>query len=122
MKIQVILILITLLIQVSCLQIKTNEKMNMNIAERAVQFRIARPTNQLLKIKEFCTEGLGMKEIGSFTEHQGYSGLMLGCQIANIIWNSPNMKMGKNCHNLQKKIFLFYILIPLKNMKWQMND
>lgn len=52
--------------------------MSNNIVENAVQFRIARPTNQLSKIKKFYTEGLGMKEIGSFSEHQGYSGIMLG--------------------------------------------
>lgn len=45
---------------------------------KAVQFRIARPTNQLEKIKQFYTEGLGLPIIGAFTGHQGYDGIMFG--------------------------------------------
>ncbi|WP_372756391.1 VOC family protein [Mariniflexile sp.] len=52
--------------------------MSFNLIENAIQFRIARPTNQLAAIKIFYIEGLGFKEIGSFTEHEGYSGIMLG--------------------------------------------
>ena len=43
-----------------------------------VQFRVARPTNQPAKVKEFYTEGIGLREIGSFNNHEGYSGVMLG--------------------------------------------
>ena len=42
------------------------------------QFRIARPTHQLDKIIEFYTIGLGLKIVGSFSEHDGYDGVMLG--------------------------------------------
>lgn len=45
---------------------------------RAVQFRIARPTNQLAKLVEFYMEGLGLKKIGEFRNHEGYDGVMLG--------------------------------------------
>lgn len=44
----------------------------------AVQFRTARPTHQLEKIKEFYGEGLGLPVIGSFENHQGYDGVMFG--------------------------------------------
>ncbi len=60
----------------SCQESKST--IDMNISENAVQFRIARPTNQLEKIKVFYTQGLGMKELGSFSGHDGYSGIMLG--------------------------------------------
>lgn len=42
------------------------------------QVRIARPTHQLKEIERFYCEGVGLNKIGSFTGHQGYSGLMLG--------------------------------------------
>ena len=42
------------------------------------QVRVARPTAQLQKVVEFYRDGLGLKEIGSFTGHAGYSGVMLG--------------------------------------------
>ncbi|SFA72911.1 Catechol-2,3-dioxygenase [Bacillus sp. cl95] len=44
----------------------------------AVQFRMARPTNQLEKIEQFYKEGLGLKKIGEFRKHEGYDGLMFG--------------------------------------------
>lgn len=42
------------------------------------QVRIARPTNQLLKVIQFYTEGLGLPQLSSFTNHAGYSGVMVG--------------------------------------------
>lgn len=44
----------------------------------AVQFRIARPTDQLVKVVRFYKEAVGLKEIGSFTGHAGYDGVMFG--------------------------------------------
>jgi|GEM_PF-1920041 len=44
----------------------------------AVQFRIARPTSQLHKIKTFYCEVLGFPLIGHFEGHDGYDGLMVG--------------------------------------------
>jgi catechol 2,3-dioxygenase-like lactoylglutathione lyase family enzyme len=42
------------------------------------QVRIARPTARLREVVSFYRDGLGLKEIGSFTGHAGYSGVMLG--------------------------------------------
>jgi len=44
----------------------------------AVQFRVARPTNQLEKIVEFYGEGLGLEKVGEFSKHEGYEGAMFG--------------------------------------------
>jgi catechol 2,3-dioxygenase-like lactoylglutathione lyase family enzyme len=44
----------------------------------AVQFRMARPTNQIDKIIEFYEEGLGLEKIGGFSGHAGYDGVMFG--------------------------------------------
>lgn len=44
----------------------------------AVQLRVARPTNQLDEIIKFYCDGLGLKKIGGFHDHIGYTGVMLG--------------------------------------------
>lgn len=43
-----------------------------------VQFRIARPTDQLDKVVEFYRDGVGLEVVGSFEKHDGYDGVMLG--------------------------------------------
>ncbi len=42
------------------------------------QIRIARPTNHFQKVIDFYTNGLGLTEIGNFSNHDGISGVMLG--------------------------------------------
>mgnify|MGYP003508128859 FL=1 len=44
----------------------------------AKQFRVARPTQQLEKVIEFYTKGLGLEIIGEFHNHAGYDGVMIG--------------------------------------------
>ena len=44
----------------------------------AIQFRIARPTNNLEEIIAFYTKGLGLKIVYEFKGHQGYDGVMIG--------------------------------------------
>ncbi|MBS1272493.1 MAG: putative protein YycE [Candidatus Marinimicrobia bacterium] len=44
----------------------------------AVQVRLARHTNNLAEITRLYKDGLGLPEIGSFENHNGYSGVMLG--------------------------------------------
>lgn len=43
-----------------------------------VQFRIARPTNQLDEIKKFYGEGLRLNRVAEFENHDGYDGVMFG--------------------------------------------
>lgn len=42
------------------------------------QVRVARPTSQLARVIQFYHEGLGLAIVGSFQNHAGYSGVMLG--------------------------------------------
>jgi catechol 2,3-dioxygenase-like lactoylglutathione lyase family enzyme len=42
------------------------------------QVRVARPTARLSEVVKFYRDGLGLKEIGSFRGHAGYSGVMMG--------------------------------------------
>ena len=43
-----------------------------------VQVRIARPTDQLNEVEYFYCEGVGLRKLGSFKDHDGYDGLMIG--------------------------------------------
>jgi catechol 2,3-dioxygenase-like lactoylglutathione lyase family enzyme len=40
--------------------------------------RVARPTDDLEAVLRFYRDGLGLSEIGSFKDHQGFDGVMLG--------------------------------------------
>jgi catechol 2,3-dioxygenase-like lactoylglutathione lyase family enzyme len=40
--------------------------------------RIARPCNSISSLTHFYTEGLGLSVIGSFKNHEGFDGVMLG--------------------------------------------
>ncbi|WP_251025977.1 VOC family protein [Bacillus sp. ISL-47] len=44
----------------------------------AVQFRMARPTNQLEKLIDFYEKVLRLERVGEFRQHEGYDGIMLG--------------------------------------------
>ncbi|MGE6630687.1 VOC family protein [Bacillus sp. NPDC077027] len=45
---------------------------------QAAQLRIARPTVKMNEAVSFYEEGLGLKRIGSFDQHEGYDGVMFG--------------------------------------------
>jgi catechol 2,3-dioxygenase-like lactoylglutathione lyase family enzyme len=40
--------------------------------------RVARPTDHLDEVVRFYRDGLGLVEIGSFADHDGFDGVMLG--------------------------------------------
>ncbi|KAK4169085.1 Glyoxalase/Bleomycin resistance protein/Dihydroxybiphenyl dioxygenase [Cladorrhinum sp. PSN259] len=40
--------------------------------------RIARPTNDIDKLLSFYRDGLGFKVLGSFADHEGFDGVMMG--------------------------------------------
>jgi len=41
-------------------------------------FRVARPTNDLAAVIRFYVSGLGLEILGSFQDHDGFDGVMLG--------------------------------------------
>jgi catechol 2,3-dioxygenase-like lactoylglutathione lyase family enzyme len=43
-----------------------------------VRFRSARPTNDLRAIERFYVEALGCARLGSFRDHEGFDGLIVG--------------------------------------------
>jgi hypothetical protein len=40
--------------------------------------RIARPTDHMAEVVEFYRDGLGFEVLGSFEDHEGFDGVMLG--------------------------------------------
>lgn len=42
-----------------------------------MQVRVARHTNRLAEIARFYRDGLGLREIGHFKDHDGYDGIFL---------------------------------------------
>ena len=42
------------------------------------QVRVARPTDKLKEIERFYCTGVGLPKIGSFENHNGYDGIMIG--------------------------------------------
>ncbi|KAL2128774.1 hypothetical protein VTI74DRAFT_8680 [Chaetomium olivicolor] len=44
--------------------------------------RIARPTDDINRLLPFYRDGLGFEVLGSFTDHEGFDGIMLGHKSA----------------------------------------
>jgi hypothetical protein len=63
----------------------------------ATHIRIARPTDQLEKIREFYHIGLGLEIISSFEDHNGYDGLMLGLPGREFHLEFTSHKAGSLC-------------------------
>ncbi len=74
------------------------------------QIRIARPTNQLEKVVDFYKNGLGLTEVGSFTNHEGYSGVMLGLPTEAYHLEFTQHKNGDPCPAPTKDHLLVFYL------------
>ncbi|ALC91256.1 hypothetical protein AM500_16745 [Bacillus sp. FJAT-18017] len=75
-----------------------------------VQFRIARPTDQLDKVVAFYRDGIGLKVIGSFKQHDGYDGVMLGLPDANYHLEFTQHEKGSPCPApTEDNLLVFYI-------------
>jgi catechol 2,3-dioxygenase-like lactoylglutathione lyase family enzyme len=76
----------------------------------AVQVRVARPTARLDEILRFYRDGLGLKVIGSFERHAGYSGLMLGLPYNEYHLEFTAHERGSPCPAPTKdNLLVFYI-------------
>lgn len=49
---------------------------------KKAHLRIARPTDHMPEVIEFYRDGLGFEVIGSFEDHEGFDGIMLGHESA----------------------------------------
>jgi uncharacterized glyoxalase superfamily protein PhnB len=64
---------------------------------KAIQVRMARPTNKMEALVHFYTEGLGLQVIGSFKDHAGYDGVMLGHPSLSWHLEFTHHKKGSSC-------------------------
>ncbi len=74
------------------------------------QIRIARPTDQLEKVVDFYKTGLGLQEIGSFADHDGFSGVILGLPNDTCHLEFTQHKNGSPCPAPTKdNLLVFYL-------------
>jgi hypothetical protein len=50
---------------------------------RKTNLRVARPTNNFDEVMRFYIAGLGLEELGSFEDHEGFDGMMVGMSGAS---------------------------------------
>ena len=76
----------------------------------AVQFRVARPTEKLAEVIKFYCDGLGLEKIGSFQNHAGYSGVMIGLPDNKYHLEFTAHEGGSDCPAPTKdNLLVFYI-------------
>lgn len=81
-----------------------------NDALPVVQFRFARPTDKLAEVVHFYCEGLGLKKIGGFENHAGYSGVMIGLPGFNYHLEFTEHEEGSPCPApTRDNLLVFYI-------------
>ncbi len=78
-----------------------------------MQFRIARPVTNLARSVAMYKHGLGLEEIGSFSDHDGFDGAMLGVKGENYHFEFTFCKT----HPLsptptQEDLLVFYVSDP----------
>ena len=74
------------------------------------QVRVARPTDKLTEVVRFYRDGIGLREIGSFDGHAGYSGVMLGLPGAAYHLEFTQHEEGSPCPAPSKdNLLVFYI-------------
>jgi catechol 2,3-dioxygenase-like lactoylglutathione lyase family enzyme len=75
-----------------------------------MQVRIARPVASLETVLRFYRDGLGLEVIGSFQEHAGYSGVMLGLPGSSYHLEFTEHEKGSACPApTRDNLLVFYI-------------
>ncbi|MEJ6004899.1 VOC family protein [Paucibacter sp. AS339] len=80
--------------------------------------RIARPVSQLAKTKAMYCEGLGLAVLGSFEDHEGFDGVMLGQAGANYHFEFTSCRHHPiHPSPTQEDLAVFYIEVE---SEWQL--
>jgi catechol 2,3-dioxygenase-like lactoylglutathione lyase family enzyme len=80
------------------------------MALATAHIRIARPTDDIDKLLPFYRDGLGFEVLGSFADHQGFDGVMLGHKSAGYhleFTQSRGHTVGKA--PTQDNLVIFYL-------------
>lgn len=64
---------------------------------KPAQIRFARPTDRLDEVVAFYRDGLGLRVIGSFDDHAGYDGVMLGLPDVSVHLEFTSHRDGSPC-------------------------
>lgn len=76
---------------------------------KTVKLRVARPTDNLAKITEMYVNGLGFKLLGSFEDHNGFDGSIIGHELHNYHFEFTHHKgttVGRS--PTQDNLLVFY--------------
>jgi len=77
---------------------------------KVTQIRIARPTDKMTDILRFYQEGIGLEKIGTFSDHEGYSGVMLQLPDSSCHLEFTEHLEGSPCPAPTKdNLLVFYI-------------
>lgn len=86
---------------------------NLNV----VQFRIARPTDQLAEIERFYCEGIGLTKIDEFKGHRGYTGIMIGLPDVNYHLEFTEHIDGSPCLAPTEDNLIVFYMPDVKKIK-----
>ncbi len=77
---------------------------------KVAEVRIVRPTDKLEEIKKLYGEGLGLPVVGSFKEHDGYTGIMFGLPESDYHLEFTSHLNGSPCPAPTKdNLLIFYL-------------
>ncbi len=77
---------------------------------KPVNFRVARPTDRLEEVSRFYRDALGLTELGSFRDHDGYDGVMFGIPGAGYHLEFTHHADGSPCPApTQDNLLVFYL-------------
>ena len=71
--------------------------------------RVARPTNHLEDVVRFYSEGLGLTVLGSFNDHDGFDGVMLGMPGSSYHFEFTRKRGHKTGAPTQDNLLVFYL-------------
>ena len=80
------------------------------VMKPATTLRVARPTDHLDDVVRFYRDGVGLTEVGSFQDHEGFDGVMLGRPGASYhleFTRQPGHVAGRS--PTQENLLVFYL-------------
>ena len=89
----------------------------MFVMKSVTTLRIARPTDHLANVVRFYRDGAGLSEIGSFQDHEGFDGVMLGVPGASYHLEFTRQR-GHTVGHASTKENLLVFYLPSRQ-EWQ---